>query len=413
MMPSTWRYSCVSLVWTRDHYLSLPSIPSIPYPRPSCPPSSPSAGDAKTPQTSPSSTSKRRHPSAKSDITPPFSYLRIRKRSTEGPKKSSPPKEITVRRYGSADSFNALQNDELTKPLPPVPPLLNHNRGYSDPQLIYGAQVYPQVRSPTSHLPNSPNASGVSFPTPSTQPEKFAPQWNAPSMDNLLPMAHAMLPEPTPMMAAAAMISASQSQHDGMPHAGSGANPRAHSARHGVLATVQMDKAKIAAAVGPLITVGMQNLTKAQTVVDEVVASEAWSVVKENVTAVLAPAKDVVVILDSITKYIPALMVAESVFSVIIKHELERHENDKNILVVYHTMSIFWFTLCDLQAIFRADQDHIKNSLDNFFQGVGQTMQDFGNFREVYYRHGHFARSLRSSEYRNKLTSFRNAIRGP
>lgn len=43
---------------------------------------------------------------------------------------------------------------------------------------------------------------------------------------------------------------------------------------------------------------------------------EAWSVVKENATAVLAPAKDVVMILDSITKYIPALMVAESVFAV-------------------------------------------------------------------------------------------------
>jgi hypothetical protein len=45
-------------------------------------------------------------------------------------------------------------------------------------------------------------------------------------------------------------------------------------------------------------------------------AGEAWGVVKENVTAVLAPAKDVVVILDSITKYIPALMVAESIFAV-------------------------------------------------------------------------------------------------
>lgn len=113
---------------------------------------------------------------------------------------------------------------------------------------------------------------------------------------------------------------------------------------------------------------GMQNLTKAQTVIEDVVASEsffilvfariswrelgeAWGVVKENVTAVLAPAKDVVLILDSVTKYIPAVMVAESVLSVrdvssslhqifikrfvaqvIIKHELERHENDKNIV---------------------------------------------------------------------------------
>ncbi|KAJ7744761.1 hypothetical protein DFH07DRAFT_834265 [Mycena maculata] len=149
----------------------------------------------------------------------------------------------------------------------------------------------------------------------------------------------------------------------------------------------------------------MANLSKAQTVVDDIVASEAWTVVKENVTAVLAPAKDVVLILDSVTKYIPAVMVAESVLSVIIKHELERQENDKNILVVYHTISIFWFTLCNLQTIFRA-AEHIKGELDTFFQEVNKTTQDFGNFREVYYRHGHFARTLRSSEYRKKLADF-------
>ncbi|KAJ6566634.1 hypothetical protein B0H19DRAFT_712564 [Mycena capillaripes] len=300
------------------------------------------------------------------------------------------------------------------KPLPPVPPLLNHNRGYSDPQLIYGAQVYPQVRSPNS---DSSNESSVYFPTPQTQsPKNFGTQWDAPSMDNLLPAAHALFPAPSPMMTAAAAVSASQPHHDGLPHSRLG---QAHSgargmvaagAAGGLIATAKMDKAKVAATVGPLITVGLQNLTKAQTVVDEVVASEAWSVVKENATAVLAPAKDVVVILDSIVKYVPAIMVVESIFSVIIKHELERNENDKNILVVYHTMSVFWYTLCDLQAIFRADKDQIKTGLDTFFQDVNKTMQDFGNFREVYYRHGHFARTLRSSEYRKKLSSFGSAF---
>lgn len=37
------------------------------------------------------------------------------------------------------------------------------------------------------------------------------------------------------------------------------------------------------------------------------------------------------------------------------------------------TQSIFWFTMCDLQAIFRADKDHIKTSLDQFFQAVGSS----------------------------------------
>lgn len=110
---------------------------------------------------------EKRHPS-------PFSYLRIRKRSTEGPKKGSPPKDTAVRRYDSVDSFHALHDYdiELMKPLPPVPPLLNHNRGYSDPQLIYGAHVYPQVRSSGS---DSSNDSGMfrAFPANFFVPSKF------------------------------------------------------------------------------------------------------------------------------------------------------------------------------------------------------------------------------------------------
>ncbi|KAJ7838086.1 hypothetical protein B0H14DRAFT_2790051, partial [Mycena olivaceomarginata] len=337
----------------------------------------------------------------------------MRKRSTEGPKKSPPPKDTGVRRHDSADSFNASHDHELMKPLPPVPPLLNHNRNYSDPQLIYGAQVYPQIRSPRSPPSDSSNDSTVS------SREICNPMGRAFGRQHS-PVAYAMLPTPTPMMAATAMI-ASQSLKDNLPTAGPGHNTRALVPAghvHGLLATAQMDKAKVAATVGPLITMGMQNLTKAQTVVGEIVASEAWSVVKENATAVLAPAKDVVMILDSITKYIPALMVAESVFSVIIKHELDRHENDKNILVVYHTMSIFWFTMCDLQAIFRADKDHIKTSLDQFFQAVGSSYLPVLSLIELVRRSGRRCtisgtsetRTLRSSEYRTKLTGFAQAF---
>ncbi|KAJ7851251.1 hypothetical protein B0H14DRAFT_2762006 [Mycena olivaceomarginata] len=298
----------------------------------------------------------------------PFSYFRMRKRSTEGTEEEPPAK-----RYWGVPA------DSLAAPLAPS---------------------------------DSSNDSTVSFPTPHTQPEKFATQWDAPSADNILPVAYAMLPTPTPMMAATAMI-ASQSLKDNLPTAGPGHNTRALVPAghvHGLLATAQMDKAKVAATVGPLITMGMQNLTKAQTVVGEIVASEAWSVVKENATA------DVVMILDSITKYIPALMVAESVFSVIIKHELDRHENDKNILVVYHTMSIFWFTMCDLQAIFRADKDHIKTSLDQFFQAVGSSYLPVLSLIELVRRISSSlisfktARTLRSSEYRTKLTGFAQAF---
>ncbi|KAJ7626691.1 hypothetical protein B0H17DRAFT_561006 [Mycena rosella] len=329
----------------------------------------------------------------------PFSYLRLRKRSTQG-KNGSPRADPAMRRYGSADSL--LDSPEI-KPLPAVPPLLNHNRGYSGPELIYGAQVYPQVRSPAS----SDSSISVVSPPTQTRLRRIPPP---PSEDNigLLTNMQSLVPNPAPMLIAGTVMGASQAQSHG-PHHGIGSHHPGMEAPKGIIATVEMDKAKVAATVGPLIAVGMQNLTKAQTVLDEVVASEAWSVVKENVTAVLAPAKDIVQILDSVTKYIPALMVAESIFSVIIKHELDRLENDKNIVVIYHTMSVFWFTLCDLQAIFRA-AERMESSVKTFFEAVGKTMHDFGNFRDVYYRHGHFARTLRSSEYHKKLADFSQAF---
>ncbi|KAJ6608917.1 hypothetical protein B0H10DRAFT_2066252 [Mycena sp. CBHHK59/15] len=325
---------------------------------------------------------KRRHS--------PFSYLRNRKRSTEGKSKTAPQNENT---------------DTSGPPL--VPPLSAAlDRNFSDPDLAYGhlgTRAYSQVRSPGS---NSSNESTLFGRTPPTRPGKFAPRFETPSLENL-PSVNGS----ASFLAAAAMMSAQQPS--GLPHSGSGQFPghsmvphSGHRIGNNLVRTVEMDKAKVAAKVGPLITTGMLNLIKAQTLVDEIVASEAWSVVKEQATAVLAPAKDVLLILDSVIKYIPALMV-------ILKHEIEKHENDKNILVVYHTMSIFWFTLCDLQIIFRA-AEQIKTSLDTFFEAVGKTMQDFGNFRESVFKmltdFSRIARSVRSGEYRKKLTTFAQAF---
>ncbi|KAJ6628140.1 hypothetical protein B0H10DRAFT_1991603 [Mycena sp. CBHHK59/15] len=317
----------------------------------------------------------------------PFAYLRNWKRSTER-SKTLPPQE------SATDSV----------PLPPVPPLFgNHNRNYSDPELVYGRQV---------RSPGSSSESMLHIPSPPPRRAKLPTHFgDAPSAENFLPGNNGA----APILTAAAMMSVAQSTELRRsilsPEQPPGSERAPGAAVHAgdVLQTLQLDKAIVTKKVGPLIDTGLVNLTKAQTIVDEVVASEAWSVAKEQATTVLAPAKDVLVILDSVTKYIPALMVAESVFSVIIKHEIEKKENDKNILVVYHTMSIFWFTLCDVQVIFRAAQQ-IKTSLDTFFEAVAKTMQDFGNFREVYYRHGHFARSVRSSEYRKKLTAFAQAF---
>ncbi|KAF7291359.1 hypothetical protein MIND_01280400 [Mycena indigotica] len=353
----------------------------------------------------------------------PFSYLRIRKRSSE---------KGDLKRQPSRETIGSPRRDTS---LPPVPPLPTHTRNLSEPPSPSASRPFPfpqPYRAPPVRANSGSDSSLSSFPYPPTPPSNIhaLPRVVSPasSREDLtharLATANAILPSPGPALAAAAVLTAAQQSGsvfpsfsrealgsvDGLP-----AQIAAHSTGQarglrGIMQTAAMDKAKVAATVGPMITNGMQNLTKAQTIVDELIASEAWSVVKESAAAVLEPAKDVVVILDSVVKYIPAIMVAESIFSVVIKHELERNENDKNILVVYHTMSVFWFTMCDLQAIFRADHDHIKDGLDNFFQAVAKTIEDFGNFRDVYYRHGHFTHTLRSSEYRKKLTGFTTAF---
>ncbi|KAF7312969.1 hypothetical protein MKEN_00981500 [Mycena kentingensis (nom. inval.)] len=395
----------------------------------------------------------------------PLSFMRIRKRSTTEKEKD---------RSRSRGRESPLEDLAPLPPVPPLPLANHsrnysdthagaayRTRDPPYPQYPY-PQPYPhptpQRQSSYPLLHQSPpqransgsdssTASAAYPPTPPTRThalvpgpyttDKPLPYVHSPtsSAEDLaharLETVHAILPAPGPALAAAAILHAAESDGGGgVAHAfpefsrdalgdGDGAivktagvavgGPGPGGAR-GLVQTVQMDRAKVAAAVGPLITAGMQNLTKAQTVVDGLVASEAWSVVKESAAAVLAPAKDVVMILDSVVRYIPAIMVAESIFRVIIQHELERTENDKNILVVYHTMSVFWYTMCDLQAIFRADHENIKSGLDAFFQAVGQTIQDFGNFREVYYRHGHFTHTLRSSEYRKKLAGFSAAF---
>ncbi|KAJ7236845.1 hypothetical protein C8J57DRAFT_1376350 [Mycena rebaudengoi] len=309
----------------------------------------------------------------------PFSFLRLRKFSTEGKRK--PRQDI--------------------EPLPPVPSIFGkHNRNYSDPELVRGHASVP-VRSPPSD--SSDLTLYNESPTPPTaSPREFTRSWEAPSVEEVFPSVGEYVPPASLLVAAQSAMT--------VPPQERGDTSSRSMAPTGIKDTVRMDKAKIAA-TGPMIAAGMLNMTRAQGVIHQVIASEAWSVAKEQVQRPPCARQGCAGHLDSVTRYIPALMVAESIFSVIIKHELDRHDNDKNILVVYHTMSIFWFTLCDLQVIFRA-AEQIKTSLDTFFEAVGKTMQDFGNFRDVYYRHGHFARTLRSGEYREKLTAFAQDFAG-
>ncbi|KAF7329407.1 hypothetical protein MKEN_00202400 [Mycena kentingensis (nom. inval.)] len=98
-------------------------------------------------------------------------------------------------------------------------------------------------------------------------------------------------------------------------------------------------------------------------------------------------------------------------FSRITHLKSERTGNDLKILQVYHEMSVLWYTMCDLQSIFRVDDDNVKSDLDVFFKAVARSVEDFGNFREAYYdQHGHLTHTLRTSEFREKLTELSSAF---
>ncbi|KAF9028870.1 hypothetical protein BDZ89DRAFT_1014738 [Hymenopellis radicata] len=177
----------------------------------------------------------------------------------------------------------------------------------------------------------------------------------------------------------------------------------------GLPPTSTSDRAQMAQKLDVMIYGATKNLAHAQTLVEGVMASAVWQAGKSVAGSLLQPAKDLVPILDIVAVYIPPIMVAKSIFSVFVKLETDKHDNDAKVDVVLLTMTDFWTALFDLKIIFES-ADAFKASLEKFLADVCKTMNDFGNFRDVYYKHGHIARTIRSGTYKQKLVEFAQAF---
>ncbi|KAJ7086700.1 hypothetical protein C8R44DRAFT_893496 [Mycena epipterygia] len=151
---------------------------------------------------------------------------------------------------------------------------------------------------------------------------------------------------------------------------------------------LKRDEASIAAKIGDLVSSSSEKLTAAQNIVDKVIENDTYKLAKDQVEAIMSPAKDVIAMLE-----------------ILIKLEVDRRDNDKSIAVLHLAMTNLLFILSYLEPTFDT-ADKIKTMLQKFLEEVCKTMNQFGNFCDAYYKQRGMVRMIRSSGYKKKLAGF-------
>ncbi|KIJ51437.1 hypothetical protein M422DRAFT_244605 [Sphaerobolus stellatus SS14] len=137
--------------------------------------------------------------------------------------------------------------------------------------------------------------------------------------------------------------------------------------------------------------------------------------IAQKLGTLLAPAKDVVLLLDAVAEIHPALKVFPfyEILSVVLRRrgviqlELDRHENDKQIAVVFFTMSSLLFRLSKLDPIFANESAALHSSLDDHLKDMCASIKDFGNFCDIYPRQkSSLFKTLRPGKYKEKLENY-------
>ncbi|PSS37523.1 hypothetical protein PHLCEN_2v637 [Hermanssonia centrifuga] len=146
-------------------------------------------------------------------------------------------------------------------------------------------------------------------------------------------------------------------------------------------------------AIRELISSAQEKLQNAEDLVSKTEGViDSTKVTKKMVSDLLAPAQAIVSLLDAVADVHPAIKVVAVIVKGVIQLELARHENDKQIAVVYFTMSSLLFLLGDLDPLF-GDEQELHQRLHIRLDAVGDTVKDF-------------AKLLRSSGYKEKLSGY-------
>ncbi|KAG8730980.1 hypothetical protein FRC11_005410, partial [Ceratobasidium sp. 423] len=137
----------------------------------------------------------------------------------------------------------------------------------------------------------------------------------------------------------------------------------------------------------------------------------SFKVTKQIVNTLLAPAKDLADLLGSLSEIHPAIGVVATVFQAVVKLEIDRQENDKQIAVLYDSMSNMLILLAYMEETFER-KDGIQNLLKQKLDSIATLIKEFGNFCDVYYKHRSIVRFLRSSKYKEMLAEFAQRFNG-
>ncbi|KZP29523.1 hypothetical protein FIBSPDRAFT_193959 [Athelia psychrophila] len=168
---------------------------------------------------------------------------------------------------------------------------------------------------------------------------------------------------------------------------------------------IEQDQKRITVKLANLVGAGQDKLTTAKGIVDNAAGVEVAKIGKEALSSLLAPAKDIIAILDIVAQIHPAVSVALAVIKVVVQLELDRQDNDRHIACLFYSMSDMLFVLSYLDPVFE-DDDNLKDSLETLLKSITENIDAFGNLCDEYYKHKTFVRTIFSGRYKGKLDDF-------
>ncbi|KAG8696996.1 hypothetical protein FRC09_008129 [Ceratobasidium sp. 395] len=133
--------------------------------------------------------------------------------------------------------------------------------------------------------------------------------------------------------------------------------------------------------------------------------SNSSKVTKAVINTLLAPAKSLGELLNSISENVPQTEPVAELFRALLRLELDRQDNDKQIATLYHSMTSMLAVLAKLDVVFLKESD-LTEMLDQKLDEIVKLLNEFGNFCDVYYKHRAVVRFLRVAKYSEMLEDF-------